>query len=111
MRKHHVKIYSLIKVSDGMGSYNNYDVLLDGVLANIYPQKSKEVIENMRLDAPSILKINISFRDDIKTNMKVLIVKSDKLYEIVAEPIDKDTKNKSLDILLKESDSELVFQP
>ena len=109
MRNRHVKFYKTTQTNTS-GGVVNWHSFFYSTLSYIEPQKSKEVIENLRLDAPSILKINIPFRTDILANMVVVVVSTNKLYEIVADPINIDMKNTCLDILLKESDTGLRFK-
>ncbi|MCP4161225.1 MAG: head-tail adaptor protein [Deltaproteobacteria bacterium] len=100
-RKHHVKFYTIETVEDGMGGETENDILFHSCLAELIPQ-TKEVVENMKVNVFSIMKVNIPFRKDILSTMKMEHVKTSMMYEIIGDPINREMANRSLDIVVKE---------
>ncbi|MCP3927253.1 MAG: head-tail adaptor protein [Desulfobacterales bacterium] len=103
IRQHHVKFIHIPMIDDGFGGETEGDpAMFHECYAELIPQSSKEVIENMKLGASTVMKVNITYRTGILPTMKMEHVKTSKMYEIIDEPINRDMANRSLDIVVKE---------
>ena len=101
--RHRVAIQVKTDVIDGTGSTNMTWADVSGmssVPAAIWPVKSKERIEAMKLESVATHKIRIRYRSGITSKNRILF--GARIFEIKGQPINQDEKNIILDILVTE---------
>ena len=103
--RHRVAIQEQTDTSDGMGGYTTAwaDVQgMDSEPAAIWPLRSNERIDAMKLESNITCKIRIRYRSGITSKNRIYWAQGEKTFNIEGEPINPDFRNIYLDFMCSE---------
>lgn len=98
--KHRVIILHEIETTNSIGEPVVTEVVVCSTWAAIWPKSAKESMINGQEAGSITHRIRIRYRPGIAHNMRIRF--GDRLFKIVAQPINMDESNKWLDILATE---------
>ncbi len=98
---HSCSIYSQTKVSDGMGGYTYTPVLFATVFVEFWKQRAAEAIENLRIDSPETITIELLYIAGVDHTQTITSNESGRVFDIKTVINDKE-ENRKLILMCRE---------
>jgi len=103
--RHRVAIQEQTDTTDGMGGFTTAWAAVAGMSslpAAIWPLKSKERLENLKLESEVTHRIRIRYVSGVTSKMRVYWAEKSRTFNIIGTPINPDERNIMLEMMATE---------